>query len=59
MKYTFSEITYIRGDWNYEKTYANKYLCQVFDQDGRYVKIIIRETREKVLKEIRKLKEER
>lgn len=55
-KYSFSEITYITGEWSYEKTYAKKYLCQVFDEDGRYVKVIIRETRDKVLNEIKKMK---
>lgn len=53
----FSEITYIpKNCFSFEKTYANKYICQVFDEDDKFVKVIIRESREKVQKEIDKLK---
>lgn len=52
MKYKFSVIEKIRGDWYYERVtmaeYIGKYICQVFDENDRFVKVLAGDTYEEV-----------
>lgn len=56
MKYRFSEIIRFGNYWSWERPYAGKYGCQVFDERGAYITFILCNTREEVEKKIEKLK---
>lgn len=59
-KYEFSKINHSYGEWSWERRdgLTNKYWCQVFDQDGNYVSIIIKDTYQEVVEEQKKWNEE-
>lgn len=52
MKYKFSTIERITGEWGYQRKtqveYIGKYMCQVFDENNQYVKVLIGNTYEEV-----------
>lgn len=52
MKYKFSTIERITGEWSYERKtmaeYIGKYMCQVFDKNDKFVKVLAGNTYEEV-----------
>lgn len=59
-KYKFSVITRSYGEWSWERRdgLTNKYFSQIFDQDGNYVSIIVKDTYQEVVEEQKKWNEE-
>jgi hypothetical protein len=59
-KYKFSVITRSYGKWSWERRdgLTNKYFSQIFDQDGNYVSIIVKDTYQEVVEEQKKWNEE-
>lgn len=59
-KYTFSTISHSYGEWSWERRdgLTNKYYCQVFNEDGSYAGIIIKDTYNEVVEEQKRIEKE-
>ena len=56
-KYRFSTIEHSYGEWSWERMdgLTNKYWCQVFDSDDKFVTLIVKDTYEEVVEEQKRM----